>query len=1139
MDNDATDKRGTIKGGPGTHVAFFALSALAHASGVALCLLFREDLSLLSMFWIPSGVLVGLLVRVPVRNWSPVLLGAVAGSAPAHTLFGLGTGVSVQLALVHALSGALGASALRWSAGAAFSFASLHQTAFFMLVPASLVPFLTGLPAALILTHGGAPFVGSWLVWSLATSLGVLAVTPLFLTFGRPDNPRPPGRRQRIEIILLTGLAVLAALWVFSGIAPPDMPLPPKLYMIMPLVLWCALRFEQRGAAVASFGLALVSAFFTAYDRGPFSVSGSSPTQHMAALHLFLAISIITALAFAAVLAQRRHALRLVTESEELYREAIAAANAVVYRRAYNRSRYDYVSPGVHQLLGIEPWQFTTGTLDGLIEEATMRGEAEGLTHEQAVARAVAGGITRWQADYRVRTPDGRTVWLADSSVQVTDPATGRSFASLGILQDITARMEAEAALRESEARFRTLADCAPILIWMSDPSGWCTFVSRPGLNHTGLEQEEFLGNRWKHRLHPAERHALLRAMRGAFALRDVFDRELRFRFADGGYRWLLCGGAPRFSRSGAFAGYVGSCIDITERKAAETRKQRLTDYLTAVSRVTSLLLTSRNPLHAIPQVLEILGTAAGASRCYRFENHRSPDGTRLLCSIREEWHVSTGVVPRTPEDLHDLDYDMLMPDSAGILARGDVISLSASEMPHNLEVLLEPYAIRALLIIPMFVSNRFAGCIGFDDCVGGRAWGTEEVNLLRAATDSLSHAFERHHSEELRLKLEAEIQHAQKTESLGVLAGGIAHDFNNLLVAILGNAGLAMEDIDPSSPAHETVRDIETAARRAADLTRQMLAYSGKGKFVMQRIDLNAMVREMAQLLEISVSKKADLRFDLLPEPPCVEGDETQLRQILMNLIINASEALDGHRGTVTVRTGVRSCDRAYLESAFGGEALRPGEYAYFEVADNGRGMDAETLARIFEPFFTTKFTGRGLGLAAAQGIIRSHNGALRVSSRVGEGSRFRVLLPLCEAAPETPPATPSRGVDTVVVNGSGTVLVADDEASVRGFAGRLLRRMGFDVITASDGREAVELFQREAPNIRFVLLDMTMPHLNGGEVLRMIRKIRPEIRVILSSGFSEQEATHGLGDDGISGFLQKPYRPAQFTETVARILQ
>ncbi len=392
----------------------------------------------------------------------------------------------------------------------------------------------------------------------------------------------------------------------------------------------------------------------------------------------------------------------------------------------------------------------------------------------------------------------------------------------------------------------------------------------------------------------------------------------------------------------------------------------------------------------------------------------------------------------------------------------------------------------------------------------------------------------ERRRADEERLKLEAKMRQAQKLESLGVLAGGIAHDFNNLLTGILGNAGLALLDTAAGAPTRQNLLDIEAAAKRAADLARQMLAYSGRGNFVTGELDLRALVDETAHLLEASISKKTSLRFEFAPDVPPVEADATGLGQIVMNLVVNASEALGEENGVVKVRTGVMDCTEEYLRDIYLEEDLAEGRYCYFEVSDTGCGMDPETLGKIFDPFFSTKFAGRGLGLAAVMGIVRSHSGGIRVVSEPGKGTTVRVLLP-------AKTGSASGGAD-----GDGrreqsglqgkTVLLVDDEETVRRVGASMLDRLGCQVETAPDGRTAIEIFAENPSRFDCVILDLTMPRMGGEECFERLREIRDDVVVVLSSGYSEQELANRVAGRGMAGFLQKPYLYEVFTATLMK---
>ena len=387
----------------------------------------------------------------------------------------------------------------------------------------------------------------------------------------------------------------------------------------------------------------------------------------------------------------------------------------------------------------------------------------------------------------------------------------------------------------------------------------------------------------------------------------------------------------------------------------------------------------------------------------------------------------------------------------------------------------------------------------------------------------------------EQQLMLERKLLDSQKLESLGVMAGGIAHDFNNLLTAILGNAGLAASSLPGDSPQRSYLGNIVKTSRQAADLCKQLLAYSGKGRFVLQRIDLNAVIEDMHQLLRVSISKKAALELVLADELPAIECDQSQLRQVLMNLVINASEALDDKTGSILIRTGVEHLDDAPPPDASFATDLQPGDYVFLEVSDNGCGMDRETLSKIFDPFFTTKFVGRGLGLAAVSGIVRAHRAALRITSEPGRGSLFRILFRSCSEPADPVPASPAAPARW---RGSGAVLVADDEPAVRDVTAQMLKGLGFDVIPATDGEGAIATFRDRLNEIVAVVLDLTMPHRSGEDTLREIRRLRPDVPVLLISGFSEHEAMARFCGQEASDFLAKPFKAEELREKMQAIL-
>jgi PAS domain S-box-containing protein len=384
------------------------------------------------------------------------------------------------------------------------------------------------------------------------------------------------------------------------------------------------------------------------------------------------------------------------------------------------------------------------------------------------------------------------------------------------------------------------------------------------------------------------------------------------------------------------------------------------------------------------------------------------------------------------------------------------------------------------------------------------------------------------------RKRMEEQLRQTQKLESIGVLAGGVAHDFNNLLTGMLGNATLALDTLSPAHPGRPRIEEVISAAESAAHLTRQLLAYSGRGRFIIQPVNLSELTRNITALVRTSIPRHVELRFDLAADLPAVQGDPGQLQQLIMNLVINGAESVpDDRNGSVLLVTRVRSVDQDYISNTFASPEIQAGTFVALEVRDTGCGMDEQTQSKIFDPFFTTKFSGRGLGLSAVLGIVRGHKGAIKVYSVPGEGTTLQVLLPAtARVVSETPPVNPH-------LRGTGTILVADDEPVVRRAARSALERQGFTVIEAANGQEAVDLFREMATRISLVLLDLTMPLAGGELALPALCTLRPDVKIVLSSGFNQAEAVQRFAPSRLAGFLQKPYTATQLAETIKAVLE
>ena len=409
-------------------------------------------------------------------------------------------------------------------------------------------------------------------------------------------------------------------------------------------------------------------------------------------------------------------------------------------------------------------------------------------------------------------------------------------------------------------------------------------------------------------------------------------------------------------------------------------------------------------------------------------------------------------------------------------------------------------------------------------------------ASTVESLLQSRSRQYEIRDYLEERIRNEARLRETQKLESVGILAAGIAHDFNNILTGVLGNASLALDEVPRGSDLAMRLADVVNATERAAQLTKQLLAYSGKGRFVIELLDLSNHVREISSLIQTSIPRTVQLRLELAERLPSIEADAAQIQQVVMNLVINGAEAIPkGMTGTVSITTGVQDVDEAYIQTTVPGRDIGQGRYVSLEVHDTGAGMDADVIGRIFDPFYTTKFAGRGLGLAAVRGIVQGHKGAIKVYSTPGRGTTFKLLFP---ASAKEAQKRPGRVSKHASLEGTGTILVIDDEEIVRRTAKVTLERFGYEVIVAEDGVQGVEAFRRSADRVSVVLLDMTMPVMSGEEAFRELRMIRPDIKVILSSGYNEVEAIRHFTGKGLAGFIQKPYTSVRLAETVRSVL-
>ncbi|MFO0843301.1 MAG: PAS domain S-box protein [Gemmataceae bacterium] len=725
-------------------------------------------------------------------------------------------------------------------------------------------------------------------------------------------------------------------------------------------------------------------------------------------------------------------------------------------------------SDPLYGIFGLRPEEFAA-TFEGYL--ARVHPEDRDRTR-QAIEQALRQRRP-FRHEERIVRPDG-AVRVLHSQGEVFTDDQGRPLRMAGVCQDVTERKQAEEALRQSEAKYRAIFENAVEGFFQSTPEGRF-LTANPALAriYGFASPEEVIAHfdDIAHQLYaePGRREEFLRRIE-ADGVVQGFEFQVTRR--GGEPAWVSESARVVRDAAGRALYYEGTVEDITPRKQMEQALRKSEASLASAQARAGLGSWEVDP-------------ATGLGHWSR--------------EMYGHYHRDPTLGPPTMAEFLDLVH----PDDRPLIlaAQG---SAQNSRGPVSVEYRTDP------------ARGPVRHLVGAVEAVRD---GAGRVVLLAGTTLDIT---ERKRAEEQRRRLEAQLLHAQKLESLGVLAGGIAHDFNNLLTGILGYASLALMQLHPGSAACPLLLEVEKAAQRAAELTQQMLAYSGRGKFIVQPLRLDQVVQEMVNLLGTVVSKKASLNLEL--EPATVEGDATQIRQVVMNLITNASDALEGQCGVIAVRTGVRRAGEADLRSAYLAHDLPAGEYACVEVADTGCGMAPETLPRIFDPFFSTKFTGRGLGLAAVLGIVKGHRGAIKVDSARGQGTVFQVLLPAFAGAPAEGRAAPTEEPSP---RGHGTVLVVDDEPTIRDLARRALEPAGFWVLEAGDGAEGLELFRQHRQEVVAVLLDLTMPRMDGLEALRGLRLLQADVPVLVMSGYSETEVSTRFAGLGANGFLQKPFPP------------
>ncbi len=1146
-----------------------------------------------TLLWLPTGIAVAGLLRCGNGCWPGVALGAF--------LVNFATGIPWRVAAGITVGSTLGPLLAAWALRRMGIHPAFDRKRDILLLAAggALGMLLSAsIGVANLSLSGMLPDdrLAAWLTWWAGDTMGVIAAAPLLLAFARRQWRGIVVRRW--EFLSWLGVTFLTAWGVFVLNRGPNGQPWALAFVPLSTVAWAALRFGSIGTSLTLILLPAIAAYGTATGRGPFH--RAEPIEQVVVLWIFMATSallgwVITALHFARLRAvgiqtlfERAlsdaslgmllagHDRRITFANAGFTRltgyteaELLGKSCAILQGPETDPATVERLKTALHgdgyfdgeilnyrkdgtifwNALLVSPVRDDDGVMTGFLgiqRDITERKMAEmaltdsrsrldsilnsmedvvwsstpdgqalnflsvaveamygrpasefiadplkwvAMIHpedREAVVRAFqrVPEMGEFDAEYRIVRDDGAVRWVHDRGRIVND-AGGKPLRMDGIVTDITGRKLGEAALRESEERFRKIIEHAPEAIQLLDmTTGRFLLVSDASERLFKRSIDELLRSGPMELSPPMQPDGRPSAEKGMEFLKQAMAGEkpvFEWMHRDAEGCDIPCEVRLLRMEIGGHAVVRGSVTDISARKLAE---RRLRD---SEARYRTLFQANPHPMWAYDlETLRFLAVNAAAVTHYGYSE--------------EEFLAMTIKDIRPPGDVPSLLANVAAVtgglEEAGVWRHrkrdGSLIDVEITS--HGMD---------------------------FD---GRRA----EVVLAHDVT-------ERRRAKTEREQLARKMQETQKLESLGVLAGGIAHDFNNILTAILGNASLALYEVAPGSSVHECLDQVSQAALRAADLCKQMLAYSGRGRFVVRRIDLGELIGEIAPMLQISISKKAVLRLSAGKDVPPMEADATQLRQVIMNLVINASDAIGDKGGVIDVTTGVVRVDRAYLAAAMMPYGLPEGEYVSLEVSDDGCGMDEEVQAKIFDPFFTTKFAGRGLGLAAVLGIVRGHGGAMKVSSERGRGSTFRLLFPAAsgpvEAAPEEP-AVSSHW------RGHGTVLVVDDEPSIRSTVAQMLTHMGMESVLAADGREGLEVFRADPGRFVLVLLDLTMPHMDGAETFAGMRSLRGDVPVVLMSGFNEQEALVRFAGKGLASFIQKPFSSDSLRTAIRGVL-
>ncbi len=731
---------------------------------------------------------------------------------------------------------------------------------------------------------------------------------------------------------------------------------------------------------------------------------------------------------------------------------------------------------------------------------------------EDAVKGAIEFG-TPFDLELQIITAMSNLVWIRAQGE--ADYNNGEKvYKIIGTFQDITKQKQVEVELVANTEDLRESQSIAHVGSWRLDLASNLVVWSEELYKMYGFDpklppppytehQKLFTTESWER---------LAAALQNTISNGTPYDLELETVRTDGSSGWMWVYGMSTLDSSGVTVGLRGMAQDITERKQVE----EVQSYLLQLSSLN----TDEDFFESLARYL---ATILGMDYVCIDTLHGDCLSARTL-AIYNDGRFEDNV-------------EYTLKDTPC----GDVVGKEVCVFPRRVCSLFPQDAALQDLQAESYVGTTLWSFdmkpIGLIAVIGRKELNSSYFaeTVLKLVSIRAANELERRQAEAEKHALEQQFQQTQKLESLGVLSGGIAHDFNNILAIIKGNCSLATMDAENAG---DYINEIDKASDRAAALCRQMLAYAGKAQLSMAQVNMWMLVDEMITMLKSTLPQNAVIIPDIQTNIPFITADASQIRQIVMNLIINASEAIGNEQGEVKVSLTTTTVIAGQTEKDYHGTAIPQGVYVCLEVTDTGCGMDEETKWRIFEPFYTTKFTGRGLGMSAVLGIINSHKGALQLFSQLGQGTTFKVYLP-AQTSNSAGEEDQNQSVTSVQWQGSGTILLVEDEKQLRFLAKSMLEMFGFTVLEAANGREALEMYQKNAEEVTLVMTEMGMPVMDGYALIPALKQFNPKLPIIVSSGFGDADVSSRIGSDNIAGIISKPYNPSQLREILKRVIE